>query len=98
MSRARAKRGKDERDTVANCLGRVLHASEYRPHPTGTVASGLHFNETMASDSAADIVRTEALWFEPTSDGMAPLLEDEYYQARAEVTSVDRPEPYPSGM
>lgn len=62
------------------------------------MASGLHFNETMASDSAADIVRTEALWFEPTSDGMAPLLEDEYYQARAEVTSVDLPETYPSWM
>ena len=92
------RRGKDERQECANRRAQVARALLVGHNHNRPVASGLHFNETMASDSAADIVRTEALWFEPTSDGMAPLLEDEYYQARAEVTSVDLPETYTSWM
>ena len=92
------RRGKDERQECANRRAQVARALLVGHNHNRPVASSLHFNETMASDSAADIVRTEALWFEPTSDGMAPLLEDEFYQARAELPSVDLPDTYPSWM
>jgi hypothetical protein len=29
----------------------------------------------MNKDPATDVVQREALWFEPTNDGMGPLLE-----------------------